>query len=128
MREIKFRGMTIRGEWVYGNLAIVTKRVRGWSVEPGSYISNSAGAPFAYDVRPETVGQFTGLKDREGREIYEGDIVATRDEILEVLYAEDGFYVFDHKTGGYGPLIVQKGRCEVIGNIHENPELLKEKP
>jgi len=80
MREIKFRGMDISGEWHYGLLSI--SQGKGSQPPIGCYISNRAGMPWAYAVRPETVGQFTGLLDKNGKEIYEGDIVRENTVIL----------------------------------------------
>lgn len=74
-REIKFRGQDIRGEWHIGNLTVIKDK---WlNVASGSYISNSAGffLPFAYAVRPETVGQYLGVNDTKGSELFEGAIV-----------------------------------------------------
>lgn len=116
MREIKFRGKRLdNGEWVYGDLHIRTALI---------HIHPDLGGKVFID--PDTVGQFTGLLDKNGREIYEGDIYRFDhpDSINEVSYSMGGgFAGFD-----FSPAFTdwnQLTNIEVIGNIHDNPELLK---
>ncbi len=87
----------------------------------------------AVDVNPETVGQFTGLKDKSGTEIYEGDILHDSEETYEVIFGEyhlDGFihtgFFTRHVTAGYvGPMDRTDALVvKVIGNIHQHPHLL----
>ena len=130
-REIKFRGLSINGEWYYGNLAIIKKKVD--HIEAGCYISNSAGMPFAYQVRPETVTQFTGLLDKNGKEIYEGDLFRIIDpedkSTCEIVFKDGAFRkkYWQWEDGLQYPIIdkFDLENFEVIGNIYENPELLK---
>ena len=120
MREIKFRGMDINGNWHHGNLAILKQDIDS-SRKAGCYISNSAGMPFAYDIRPETIGQFTGLHDKNGKEIYDGDIVVTDYGTGPVEYSGVGFSVDCDSISEYWET---SQSIEVIGNIHENEGLL----
>lgn len=97
MREILFKGQSINGEWFEGLLSIS----QGLTGQPpkGSYISNKSGMPWAYNVRPETVCQFTGYFDKNGKRIFEGDIliyIASNMSSMEVKF-EDGCFV------GVGP-------------------------
>ncbi|EGX8273622.1 hypothetical protein JG303_001139 [Listeria monocytogenes] len=138
MRAIEFRGQNINGHWAHGNLAIIKEKLD--RAEIGTYISNSAGAPFAYQVRPETIGQYTGLKDKNGKKIFEGDIVAFSEDDFHVFnsqveyFSEDGYPAFDIKVpsdyyfdSNVFSEVSMSGlhEIEVIGNIHENPELLE---
>lgn len=133
MRPIEFKAQNVNGVWVCGNFSILKKKIG--NVDAGSYISNSAGEPFAYKIRPETVSQFTGLKDKNGKKIFEGDIV----EIIEidafgnldwnrlkgkVMFSEGAWLVTDNGSFAI-PLWSEINEIEVIGNIHENPELLE---
>ncbi|HCW3194937.1 TPA: hypothetical protein OXD26_001781 [Listeria monocytogenes] len=124
MREIEFRGQNINGHWAHGNLAIIKEKLD--RAEIGAYISNSAGAPFAYQVRPETVGQYTGLKDKNGKKIFEGDVGwDEHNECYGVVKFEEGkfLYVWENLVEDLWEVA---DNIEVIGNIHENPELLEE--
>jgi len=73
------------------------------------------------------IQQSTGLKDKNGKEIYEGDIIKTDefgDEIAEVWFSEQGMWIFGNKEKQKGEVFLDKSHYEVIGNIYENPELL----
>ena len=132
MKIIKYRGMDIKGNWHYGNVSILPERVH--DVPAGVYISNSSGCPFAYSIRPETLGQFTGKKIK-GKEIYEGDII---DKGTGAQYLIE----FDSNICSFRPICFIGGkRIEsilysaynlygieneiLVGNIFHNPELLR---
>ena len=128
MRTIKFRGRRIdNGEWVYGYFVGTTDSVAIIiPFEKVNYDVGYIGESECCYCLPETIGQFTGLYDKNGKEIYEGDIYRydNPDSINEVSYcAGGGFAGFD-----LTPAIHSENRLldvEVIGNIHDNPELLK---
>ncbi|EAD1709413.1 hypothetical protein SH40_12790 [Listeria monocytogenes] len=123
MREIEFRGQNINGHWAHGNLAIIKEKLD--RAEIGAYISNSAGAPFAYQVRPETVGQYTGLKDKNGKKIFEGDVGwDEHNECYGVVKFEEGKFLYVWENIAEDLQEVADG-IEICGNIHENPELME---
>ena len=127
MREILFKAKTFNGKWVQGLLAHKDNK---W------YISNKEGMPFAFEVRPETIGQYTGLKDKNGNKIWENDIIKPYDTVTNENYIiswdkEMGAFVFcDINTNNslyvlVGHYIESIQSVEVIGNIFDNPELLE---
>src|SRR5699024_7425124 len=110
-REIKFRGLRKDGKgWSYGMPSHDFKYVFGG----GQYDS-----PDSYEVIPETVGQYTGLKDKSGKDIYEGDKVMYSDKSTSLVVGfENGSFVLKKDGKAYVYNINPKG-LEVIGNIHE---------
>lgn len=124
MRTIEFRGKRIdNGEWVIGQL------VKMWG---NWHILNSDNVNTAYPIDPATVGQYTGLKDNNGKKIYEGDIIKRTANMRN--YAEcngEKVSVFDVKYYGCELLPFSEWgsdmeEYDVIGNIHDNIELLDE--
>lgn len=130
-----FRGKTISGKWVRGLLANKNGK---W------YISNKAGAPFAYEIRSETICQCARLRDDHKNMIFKNDILSLKDEINEIEWK--AVVKFGNPNGEYtwGWQLVPVGefegnkdillwietemeymQCEVIGNVIDNPELLE---
>lgn len=129
MREIKFRGKDIKNnKWIYGGYYSFCETTIGYGWV--HYIIKENDQKI--EVKPATVGQFTGLHDKNGIKIYEGDIVSYNGS-KETVYFDISLRIPCFTTGiGYGsstakhPYVLSK-RHEVVGNIHENPELLRGK-
>lgn len=131
-REIKFRGIRLdNGKWVIGDLILI---------KGGALILPIGKGWDQHRVDAETVGQFTGLKDKDGRDIYEGDIIECADSQGEPIRhfvefcKERGYYA--QYFAGHSPLpayeagpiyqdYIDKLGKYVVGNVFDNPELLK---
>lgn len=133
MRDIKFRGKRLdNGEWVCGYFAMIMReKPRPGKLTPRVDFCIYANDGEWYKVDPETVGQYTGLTDKGGKEIYEGDIIKTDFSYATwigfVHFNKGNFELVDSdKNGQYLTLSVLSD-IEIIGNIHDNPELLETK-
>lgn len=147
MRTIKFRGKRIdninheRKEFVYGSFLYLNTYEYDWN---GDRSRNKKEVYFIVGeddiniiVDKETIGQFTGLHDKNGKEIYEGDILQDEFCVYKVVFEDGCFVGIVEKL--LKPCGTQKGLCytlndilnlisddtEIIGNIYENPELLE---
>ena len=147
MREILFRGKGFDGEWYEGSLLIETHE-KPSETSVCYLIKNTTygyDSDYAFDntymsgceaaVIPDTIGQYTGFTDKNGKRIFEGDIVDVEYDIqyvgvaadrigLFVVVFDDGSFMKQKNDGGLFHFI-PSDKCEVVGNIHDNPELLK---
>ena len=127
MRIIKFRGKkSSNGDWVYGSL------VSSKDIDPAIYFQTGNDAVKTMDwvyVKQDSIGQFTSLYDKNGKEIYEGDILKVQgtDEKIEVRFVRGIFaFLWNGDLDNEAPINAPTQEwAEVIGNIHDNPKLLK---
>ena len=129
MREILFRGKRLGdGEWIEGQLFIDDKK------EKHEILIGFVNYRISWEVDPGTVGQYTGLNDKNGKQVFEGDILMDdRGKLFEVFFTEKScsFMVKCRKapneweTGNYRIGKPCGDMMSVIGNVHDNPELLR---
>lgn len=133
MREIIFRGRMNDGRWIHGSLDVMEYGSTNIITPDSSFLGRN------WRVDPETVGQYTGMCDKRGKKIFEGDIVGASMPPIDcmagfewppnaVCYHQGSFcFMTRHGAtwttlGGFAPAV----ELEVLGNVHDNPELLGE--
>lgn len=130
MREILFRGKrTDNGEWVYGAFSEYDVEQSGQEMFTvhNPCIIDYGNELLWTEVVPETVGQYTGMTDKNGKKIFEGDFVSSGYERLTwlIVYDDGGFsLVIDGASCNCQDF--NTAYCEVVGNVYDHPELLEE--
>lgn len=129
MRKIKCRGYNAKNKkWIYGYYL----KTRGKHfICPDEFATGKSWDD--YEVDPESVGQFTGLHDKNGKEIFDGDVLKIKEpngyySEVEVSFCDKGYWAINHGINerviaGF----VDAKKIEVIGNIYDNPELIKKR-
>lgn len=144
MREILFRGKRRdNGKWWYGSYLFLHTKPMDWTgmrvgkAEDVHYIIDETDLNYAVD--PETIGQYTGLTDKNGKKIFEGDIIRHHNDCPDSEIKEIGIVFWDEEycgwrrtsNGKFHHGVIDTYRLslncvyEKIGNIHDNPELMK---
>lgn len=131
MKEILFRGKrNPAAEWVYGYPFI---QAEGTEYEEAFILGSLDHRDSVYDiwkcaerVDPKTICQFTGLLDKNGTRIFEGDIICDLDGDVEVVKFVKSRYYYPF-VDSYDHLWWVEDECEIVGNVHDNPELLEER-
>ena len=135
MKTIKFRAKSEQGEWIIGHY-VGKPSIEEACILPFqnvNYHIDFINDSECYYCKANTIGQFTGLCDKNGKEIYEGDILRWyADNRLYVVTFESGMFYASVKECNEGMLggfplhvLTEDGKCENVGNIFDNPELLK---
>lgn len=133
MREYKFRGISVKtGEFVYGLLlknGFHRAYITGFGAYEGTAYPFQRMNELVEEAIPETIGQFTGLKDKNGKEIYEGDILDNRKYKSVVEFYGCGFsakiYFGGKSTRQHFDLRGEALTSKIVGDIHNNPDLLE---
>ena len=136
MREILFRGKRKDNcKWVEGYLHKRDGLGTGYTEFAIQVQESSASRPWSYTAIPETVGQYTGMTDKNGKRIFEGDIIRCGGKVVGVVNYHDccfcvRFIMKDHANRSNPAMDIIENEypndIEVIGNIHDNPELIAE--
>ena len=133
-RKILFRGKRVdNGKWIEGYL-VVNKDGTCWIKDTDYQVNNDKNDLIPHEVIPETIGQFTGLTDKNGFKIFEGDIVRYYQPYSQKW--EEHIVLWDVNWASFGLFEQGSAYCkesdwvkiqhiEILGNIHDNPELLK---
>ena len=122
MREILFRGKRVdNGEWVFGYFVNTDRNGSGYLIVDGW------DCGYVHEVDEKSIGQYTGLKDKNGVKVFDGDILRDEDKKLGAVEFNKGRFVgdFDGRTYYY-ELYLDAEKSEVTGNIRDNHELLTE--
>ena len=124
MRKIEFRGINVATDkMMYGDLRVHSLSCGSEIIE---IVERIDGFCEISEVNPDTVGQFTGIKDKDGKEIFEGDILKGQYDLLlykEKFQQQVRWFPLQAKFNVGQSKIIYK----IIGNIHENPKLLEKK-
>lgn len=124
-REILFRGFNEKNnKWIYGHYFV--NRGLHFVVTDGIQ-TNPLVDWTGFVVNPDTIGQYTGLKDKNGKKIFEGDIISIGDPNIKyiIMWRNDGFCAKQIGASSYIGLTYWASDIEVLGNVIDNPELIK---
>ena len=116
MRTIKFRAKDYKGNFQFGSYYYGCMYPTSFN---GHYVNDT-------QIDEKTLGQFTGLHDKNGKEIYEGDIIRMEEVVCPITWSDGCFMMITDENAGRSAAIQDRvKRFEVIGNIYEHPNLLK---
>lgn len=137
MREILFRGKRIdNDEWVYGYLVeatnVITDKKATFIFEQDATYFTHGEFACSFEVKPETVGQYTGVIDKNGKKVFEGDVVEYDGSCGEIVFVERRGAFMSNEKDMYGEWLSNlpqygTGIVEIIGNIYDNKEILEDK-